>query len=304
MAESQAGVEAVTGLQVLAERVSAGGVVTEADAQTLIESPDLIAIGAMADEVRRRLHGPRTTFVRVFEVHVEAPPASLPSSSSMAAGEIRLIGAPSSVDGAVKAVSAASRLAGPIPLTGFSLADLSGLGAPLRDVAAHLRDAGLHAVAEIPIDVIEDATPIAAAREGGLLAVRLTVHTYGKLPPAVILRRAHDLQKAVGGLRAFAPLPRVIAIGAPTTGYDDVKLAAIARLMVAEIPSIQVDWPLYGPKLAQVALTMGADDVDGVAAFDPATFGTRRSALAEVVGNIRGAALEPVERNGRFESIG
>lgn len=294
----------MTGLQVLAERVTAGGAVTEADAQTLIESHDLIAIGSMADEVRRRLHGPRTTFVRVFEVHVEAPPASLPSSSSMSAGEIRLVGAPSSLDGAVKAVSATSRLAGSIPLTGFSLADLSGLGVSLRDVSARLRDAGLHAVSEIPIDVIGDPAAVAAAREGGLMACRLTVHTYGKLPPAVMLRRVNDLQKAVGGLRAFAPLPRVMAISAPTTGYDDVKLAAIARLMVAGIPSIQVDWPLYGPKLAQVALTMGADDVDGVAAFDPVTLGTRRSAISEVVGNIRGAALEPVERNGRFEFIG
>jgi 2-iminoacetate synthase ThiH len=28
------------------------------------------------------------------------------------------------------------------------------------------------------------------------------------------------------------------------------------------------DWPLYGPKLAQVALTVGADDIDGIAATD------------------------------------
>jgi hypothetical protein len=49
-------------------------------------------------------------------------------------------------------------------------------------------------------------------------------------------------------------------------------------------------------------LTMGADDVDGVAAFDPATLGSRRSALAEIVGNIGAAGQNPVERNGRFEA--
>ena len=36
------------------------------------------------------------------------------------------------------------------------------------------------------------------------------------------------------------------------------------RLVVDNVHSIQVDWSLYGPKLAQVALTVGADDVDGV----------------------------------------
>jgi aminodeoxyfutalosine synthase len=139
-------------------------------------------------------------------------------------------------------------------------------------------------------------------RAGGLRAERLTVQQYGERPSIELLQRASDLQQSIGGFRAFAPLPRVLSPVTPTTGYDDVKLVATARLIVTSIPSIQVDWPLYGPKLAQVALTMGADDVDGVAAFDPAALGSRRSALAEIVGNIRAAAQEPVERNGRFEA--
>ncbi len=151
------------------------------------------------------------------------------------------------------------------------------------------------------MDSAVNADAIRTIRDAGLLAYRLTVHSYGKTPPVEIVRRAADLQKIVGGLRALAPLPRVVSPVTPTTGYDDVKLVAVSRLIAADVPSIQVDWPLYGPKLAQVALTMGADDIDGIAAFDPATLGSRRSALAEVTGNIKAAALEPVERNGRFE---
>jgi aminodeoxyfutalosine synthase len=83
-----------------------------------------------------------------------------------------------------------------------------------------------------------------------------------------------------------------------------VKQVAVARLLATTIESIQVNWPLYGPKLAQFALTIGADDVDGVAAVDPGTLGARRSPLEEIRGNIRSAALEPVERNGRHEVIG
>ena len=61
----------------LAERVSGGEALTEADAATILAAPDLIAIGVLGDGVRRRLHGSRTTFVRVFELHVGAPPTAL-----------------------------------------------------------------------------------------------------------------------------------------------------------------------------------------------------------------------------------
>ena len=301
MAEDQAGVEGVSALQTVAERVSAGDRVTEADARVLFESRDLIAVGSLADDVRRRLHGVRTTFVRVFEVHVDAPPGSLPSS--VAAGEIRLVGTLSTLDHAIAVVTAARTLARGVFLTGFSLRDLSHWGVPVEQAAARLRQAGLEALAEVPVDAVADPSTVTAVRSAGLDAYRLTVHTPADISPAAMIKRAVDLQNDAGGFQAFAPLPRTLSPVTPTTGYDDVKLVAVARLMAPEIPSIQVDWPLYGPKLAQVALTRGADDVDGIAASDPGTLGVRRSALAEITGNIRAAALEPVERNGRFEPI-
>ena len=70
------------------------------------------------------------------------------------------------------------------------------------------------------------------------------------------------------------------------------------------MPSIQVDWSLYGPKLAQVALTVGADDVDGVSAEDDMSQGRRRAPLEEIRRNIRAAGQEPIERNGRFDLSG
>ena len=263
--------------------------------------PDIIAIGAAADDVRRRLHGVKTTFVRVFEVHLDAIPASCPST--LAAGEFRITGRPATLDDAVGAVTRVKALAGPLPISAFALQDLSAFEQPLEMAAARLREAGLDAIAELPVDIIEDEASIASARRGGLVVNRLTVQGGGAVSAAAVLERAVGLQRAIGGFRVFAPLPRVISVAAPTTGYDDVKTVAAARLMLEDVPSIQVDWALYGPKLAQVALTMGADDVYGVAAFDPASLGTRRSALAEIVGNIRAAGLEPVERNGRFELL-
>ena len=69
------------------------------------------------------------------------------------------------------------------------------------------------------------------------------------------------------------------------------------------MPTIQVDWTLYGPKLAQVALTVGADDIDAVSPEDDVSLGRRRAPLEEIRRNIRAAGQEPVERNGRFEML-
>jgi hypothetical protein len=279
--------------------------ISETEAQELLESKDLIAIGMRADEVRRRLHGARTTFVRVFEIHVDAPVSELPPRTS--AGEFRILGLPGSLSAAIAAVRRARELAAGVPVTGFSLDDLAALDgvSSIAEACGALREAGLEDVAEAPVDSLSDpAVAIGEAREAGLLVARLTVTAVTDDGPAALARRARDLQSSLGGFRAFAPLPRVVSVAAPTTGYDDVKQIALARLIADNIESIQVDWQLYGPKLAQFALTVGADDVDAVAAVDPGTLGTRRSPLEEIKGNIRSAGLEPVERNARFEAVG
>jgi aminodeoxyfutalosine synthase len=64
-----------------------------------------------------------------------------------------------------------------------------------------------------------------------------------------------------------------------------------------------VDWHRYGPKLAQVALTFGADDLDAVSAVDAAPEGHRRAPLEDVRRNVEAAGLSPVERDGRFRVV-
>ena len=287
----------MTTLQVLADRVAQGGVLDQHDAPIVFQSHDLIAIGMMADDVRRQLHGAETTFLRVFDVHVDAVPASLPPGAS--AGEFRLVGVASSVDSACYAVAETRRLAGGAVVSGFSIPEVCALESASGGALARLRAAGLDAVADAPLDRLS-ADDVRAVRDAGLLVQRLTVHAPPTDPLATI-EAARRLQEEVGGFRAFAPLPRTSSVTAPTTGYEDVKVIALARLVIRDIPSIQVDWPLYGPKLAQVALTVGADDVDDVAAFDTGSLGTRRSPLEVIKGNIRAAGLHAVERDGRFE---
>ena len=107
-------------------------------------------------------------------------------------------------------------------------------------------------------------------------------------------------QAATGNVASVNPLPTVLSTFRPTTGYDDVKAVALARLALAGVPHLQVDWARYGPKLAQVALTFGANDVDNVSASDDAPLGRRRAPLEEIRRNIEAAGFVPAERTGRF----
>jgi aminodeoxyfutalosine synthase len=79
------------------------------------------------------------------------------------------------------------------------------------------------------------------------------------------LRQAQD---ETGGFLAFIPLafhPKntEMASLAKTTGIDDLKNIAVARLLLDNFPHIKAYWVMIGPKLAQIALSFGADDMDG-----------------------------------------
>ena len=60
-----------------------------------------------------------------------------------------------------------------------------------------------------------------------------------------------------------------------------MKAIALARILL-DVPHVQVDWTVHGPKLAQVALTFGADDVDNVSALDEVAEARRRAPLEEI----------------------
>jgi len=279
--------------------------IPESALEPLAASHDIISLGMMADEVRRRLHGTATTFVRVATV---AADAASPLPPFAAAGEIRIVGTPASRAAAVARVRETVAAANGVPVSGYSLVDLDAVassdGSSLRSLLEELRAAGLELVAEAPVDVLADARrSIEEVNIAGLVLARLTVDRTPSPDPLPLLRSVAELQRAVAVIRAFAPLPRRFNPAAPSTGFEDVTRIALARIVADNIPSIQVDWSLYGPKLAQVALTVGADDLDAVAAADDVSQGHRRSPLEEVRRNIRAAGYDPVERNGRFDRL-
>src|SRR5580693_165063 len=178
--------------------------VSDRELSTLAASPDIISIGIAADEARRERHGVRTTFVRVRDVD-GVPGAPIPPAS--AAGEIRIVGAPGT---RVKEVTAA---ACNVPVSAFSLADLERLAArehvTLRALLEELHSAGLELIAEAPVDRLQDPRrSIEEVNIAGLALARLTFHQWPSSDVPATLRHVAALQRAVGVLRAFAPLPR------------------------------------------------------------------------------------------------
>ena len=288
----------------LSERVSAGERLTDAELTELAVAPDILLIGMLADSARRRLRGSTVTYLRVAP-HVVGQDSVVPPD---AARELRVSGDAASLDDAVTAVGQARHVAGGRTVAGFSWADVSrfaqGTGKTAAAVLTSLRDAGLDAVLEVPLDTVGDPEPVLdALATAGFRGLRLTIERAPAAERTALMIRAAALQDRFGCIQTLNPLPTWLQPFRPTTGYDDVRGVAVARLAAPGIPMIQVDWMRYGPKLAQVALTFGADDLDSVPGTDDAPDGHRRAPIEELRRNIEAAGLTPAERDGRFNTV-
>jgi aminodeoxyfutalosine synthase len=298
----------------LTAKVDAGERLSDQDVAALGSSRDIITLGMLASTVRRKLRGTEVTYVRVADLvldektDLKGGTAKAETSgvvptfrSADSAGEVRLFQTPHTLDAAVAAVEQARDAAGHTPLSAFCLFELSKLPEGLSVALSALKKAGLDTITQAPIDRL--STPeraLEALADAGLDLARLTVDQTPAREWTSVCRDVATLQTRLRAIRAFAPLARNVDATQPTTGYEDVKRVAIARLLADNIDTIQVDWALYGPKLAQVALTFGADDIDSVAADDDESQGRRRSIVEEIRRSIRAAGFEPVERDGRF----
>ncbi len=132
-----------------------------------------------------------------------------------------------------------------------------------------------------------------------------------KVDHMLLLRQQQDL---TGGFMCFIPLkcyyegtdikPEV----KEPTGYDLLKDVAISRLLLDNFPHIKAYWIQLGEKLAQVALSFGADDLDGTIREEKITHaaGTRTTlqlAKEQMVYLIETAGYVPVERDTLYNIV-
>ena len=287
----------------IASSLAAGEPLPAGTIHELSATPDILQLGMLADTLRRRLHANRATFVRVAFCPFDR---SFTEAVQPAAREVRITGAPDTLSIAVSAVESAKAVAGARTVAGFSWADvdrLAGDGGGVPRVLAELRAAGLDALGSLALDTTDLAAAVERLAGAGFDRLRLSTNKAPAHARTALFLEAAHLQERFGCIQCIDPLSAPIEPFRPTTGYEDTRMVAIARLAAPGVPSIQVDWQRYGPKLAQVALTFGADDLYGVSPADAAPEGRRRAPLEEIRRNIEAAGFEPVERDGAFAAV-
>jgi aminodeoxyfutalosine synthase len=257
------------------QRCRAGEKLTAAAIDEL-QSLDVLSLGMLADEVRRARFGDTVTYIRDAET--------------------RLTNLPATLEAAVAAVQEARTRTSAV--IGFSLADIvDRQWGSLTDVLVQLKAAGLTAIAEAPVDRLVDPTAaLQASEEAALPVLCLSLQKPWTASRTDYLLKVRSILERFPSIQTVAPLPREQSVAVPTTGYDDVRAVALARLALPEVRNIQVDWSQYGPKLAQVALTFGANDLDRVSTVDDESLGRRRTAAADVQRNVAAAGFSAVER--------
>jgi aminodeoxyfutalosine synthase len=127
------------------------------------------------------------------------------------------------------------------------------------------------------------------------------------------LIRLRELQDKTGGFLAFIPLafhPENTGLSelSNTSGVEDLKELAIARLMLDNFPHIKAFWIMIGEKLSQVSLWFGVDDIDGTVEDEKITHMAgaktpRKLAEEYLVNLIKKAGRRPVRRNTLYEIV-
>lgn len=206
------------------------------------------------------------------------------------------------------------------------MAQVSGLS--YEAVLSHLREAGLDSLpgggAEMLIERVRQVvSPLKLSAEGWF-GVHRAAHRIGMRSTATMtygmvetgpervehLIRLRQLQDETGGFRAFIPWSFQrghTRLDCPAPGgMEYLRIIALARLLLDNLPNIQAGWVTEGPKLAQLALGFGANDFGGIL-IDEVVVGATgmiyRVGFKEAIRLIRGAGRLPAQRNTKYEIL-
>jgi len=169
----------------------------------------------------------------------------------------------------------------------LNIAEVSGLN--LRDTLARLMDAGLDSIPGGGAEILDDEVRRRIARlkctSEEWLSVHRTAHQLGLRTTATMMfgcgetleqRVNHfecvrQLQEETGGFTAFIPWIFQSAhtslgkfVKEETTAIDYLKTLAVSRLYLDNILNVQASWLTPGPKICQIALRFGGNDVGSI----------------------------------------
>ena len=206
----------------------------------------------------------------------------------------------------------------------------------VRDVLITLREAGLDTMPGGGAEVFSKGVRATIADRKlaaeDYLAVHQTAHELGIRTNCTMLyghveaiedRVEHlamlrELQDRTGGFLAYIPLAyhpdnnelgeTLHRQGTATTGFDDLRNLAVARLFFDNIPHVKTHWIMVTPFVSQTALAFGVNDIEGTVVrekiYHEAGAHTAQSmSLDEILKLIRGAGKIPVERDSFYNVI-
>lgn len=210
------------------------------------------------------------------------------------------------------------------------IARVSGLS--VRETLVSLREAGLGSLPGGGAEVFSERVRAAICpeklsgrdwravmREAHLLGIRsnatmLYGHVETLRERVEHMLALRDLQDETGGFLAFIPLKfhpantHLEGIAAPGSSIDDLMVYAVARLMLDNIAHLKVFWIMQGTKIAQVALSFGADDLDGTVVEEKITHRAGATTpegltVADLVALIEETGTTPVERDTLYNEV-
>lgn len=353
------------GLGDILEKIAAGERISADDGIRLYRSPDLLAVGYLANMVRERKNGNNAYFIynqhinysnictnlckfcafgrpkdsdKAYEMSRDEVGAKVRERLAEPVSEIHMVGGIhpdlpfAYYTGLLREIKA---IRPDIHVQAFTCVEIDHLaklaGKPVDETLRLLMEAGLDSIpgggAEVFSPRIRKLTCEKKLSGEGWLEVAKTAHRLGlktnatmlyghietveeRIDHLAALRQAQD---ETGGFLAFIPLafhPKNTEMAnlSRTSGMDDLKNLAVARCFLDNFPHIKAYWVMIGPKMAQVALSFGADDVDGTVKEEIITHMAgadteQAMSIDELVRLIKEAGRIPVQRGTLYDVI-
>ena len=206
-------------------------------------------------------------------------------------------------------------------------------GLSLDEGLRQLREAGMEAIPGGGAEIFDEELRARICPEKGTAAEWLAVHDaahrlgiptnatilYGHVETVAHridhldrLRRQQDL---TGGFDAFIPLKfrsagNALSDAGEVSVTEDLRMLALSRIYLDNIPHIKAYWVMYGKATAELALAFGADDLDGtiddttrIYSMAGAEDRRPRMSVDEIRSIARAAGLRAVERDTFYHEI-
>lgn len=359
-------------LRTIGEKIASGDRLVASDALTLFETPDIIGLGSLADQVNRAKNGMQVTFAAnqhinptnvcylrttcvfcsfarlpkeegAYHYTLEQVYGEAANSNNGLTREFHIVGGLDMKAG-LEYYSAMFRgLKERHPnvhikaLTAVEIAHVARIEKmSIHDVLVALHEAGLDTLPGGGAEVFGRGVRMAIAEKKlaaeDWINVHRTAHQLGIRSNCTMLyghvetmqdRVDHltllrDLQDETGGFLAYIPLAyhpdnNELGIelgrqGTSTTGFDDLRNLAVARLYLDNFDHIKSHWIMVTTALSQTALAFGVNDLEGTVVrekiyHEAGAHTAQGMSLDEILKLIRGAGRVPAERDSFYNIL-